>query len=39
MSTQVKKEAAILLGMPDGDIKDDTDAYITKLGGLPVIDL
>ncbi|KAG2196925.1 hypothetical protein INT47_005149 [Mucor saturninus] len=36
MSKQVKKEATILLGIPDGEIKDDTDAYITKLGGLPV---
>lgn len=33
---QVKKEPTVLLGIPDGEIKVDTDAYITKLGGLPV---
>lgn len=33
---QVKKETPILLGIPDGEIELDNDAYITKLGGLPV---
>ena len=33
---QTKKEPSILLGIPDGDIEVDNDAYITKLGGLPV---
>lgn len=33
---QTKKEPSVLLGIPDGDIEVDNDAYITKLGGLPV---
>lgn len=33
---QTKKEAPVLLGIPDGEIELDNDAYITKLGGLPV---
>lgn len=33
---QAKKETPILLGVPDGKIELDNDAYITKLGGLPV---
>ncbi|GAA5795112.1 programmed cell death protein 2 [Helicostylum pulchrum] len=33
---QIKKEAPVLLGIPDGEIELDNDAYITKLGGLPV---
>jgi hypothetical protein len=33
---QNKKETPVLLGLPDGDIEVDNDAYITKLGGLPV---
>jgi hypothetical protein len=33
---QTKKEPSVLLGIPDGDIEIDNDAYITKLGGLPV---
>jgi hypothetical protein len=33
---QFKKETPILLGIPDGEIELDNDAYITKLGGLPV---
>ncbi|CAO3633353.1 unnamed protein product [Mucor hiemalis] len=34
---QVKKETPILLGIPDGGIELDNDAYITKLGGLPIL--
>ncbi|KAI8638002.1 hypothetical protein BD408DRAFT_352675 [Parasitella parasitica] len=33
---QTKKESCILLGIPDGDIETDNDAYVTKLGGLPL---
>lgn len=33
---QTKKEAPVLLGIPDGEIEVDNDAYITKIGGLPV---
>jgi hypothetical protein len=36
---QTKKDTSVLLGIPDGDIEVDNDAYITKLGGLPVSDL
>lgn len=33
---QSKKESPVLLGFPDGPIEQDNDAYVTKLGGLPV---
>ncbi|KAI8352095.1 programmed cell death protein 2 [Blakeslea trispora] len=33
---QSKKEAPVLLGLPDGEIETDNDAYVTKLGGLPL---
>jgi hypothetical protein len=31
-----QKQTPILLGFPDVPIEDDNDAYVTKLGGLPV---
>ncbi|ORZ03809.1 hypothetical protein BCR43DRAFT_430779 [Syncephalastrum racemosum] len=26
----------VLLGVPDGRVEHDTDAYVTKLGGVPI---
>jgi hypothetical protein len=31
-----QKQTPLLLGFPDVPIEDDNDAYVTKLGGLPV---
>ncbi|KAI8340969.1 programmed cell death protein 2 [Choanephora cucurbitarum] len=33
---QSKKEVPVFLGLPDGEIEVDNDAYVTKLGGLPL---
>lgn len=30
------KQSNVLLGLPDGEIEVDNDAYASKIGGIPV---